>query len=248
MQAPVIRQDWALFLDADGTLLELASTPDDVAVPSSLLPLLHALNVELSGAVAIVSGRSLAQLRELFPAAPCSLVGLHGLECDEWPPRDTSKIDHGEFLNSAQKISARFPGVLVEDKGAGVALHWRQNPSAERMLQRLALEYVDGLEGYMVQPGKMVIEVRPRGGKGDAIRFFMDRMPWHGRYPVFVGDDLTDECGFVEATGRSGLGILVGENRRSAATHRLADVASVHEWLAMGLAAIQQDASAARRP
>lgn len=237
--APLIQRDWALFLDADGTLLELAPTPDEVIIPGTLLPQLRAMRVALSGALAIVSGRSLAQLHELFPGAPCMLVGQHGLECDAWPSPFDTTVDHGVLLASARNVSDRFPGVVVEDKGAGIALHWRRNPGAEHALRQLARDYVDTLDGYMVQPGKMVVEVRPQGGKRDALRYLMDRMPWRGRYPVFVGDDLTDESGFVEASRRGGIGILVGEDRASAATHRLDDVESVHAWLAESLAELQ---------
>lgn len=239
---PAVQKNWALFLDADGTLLELASTPDRVAVPRTLIPLLDALTHELSGALAIVSGRSLAQLRDLFPAVSCMLVGQHGLECDEWPPSAGPKVEHAALLASAREITQRYPGVFVEDKGAGVALHWRQDPGAEQPLRQLALDYVAKLENYMVQSGKMVVEVRPRGEKADAVRFCMDRETWRGRCPVFVGDDLTDESGFVEAVSRGGLGVLVGDNRASAALHRLPDVQSVHSWLASGLADMQDRA------
>lgn len=234
-EPPGIEKDCALFLDADGTLLPIASTPREVKCPHGLLPVLTALNDELGGTVAIVSGRPLAQLRNLFPGVACRLVGHHGRESDAWAAPSIPDLDLSGLIQRAREIAVEFPGILVEDKQTSVALHWRRNPSAEERLTSLASEYLQQLDGYILQPGKMVVEVRPEGDKGDAVRRLMDRRPWSARRPVFVGDDLTDEPGFAAAAEFGGTGVLVGNRDQSVATHRLADVAAVHRWLACSL-------------
>ncbi|QOW24424.1 trehalose-phosphatase [Lysobacter sp. H23M47] len=241
--APPIQKDWALFLDADGTLLPIASTPGEVTCPPGLLPLLGALAGELGGALAIVSGRPLSQLRGLFPEIPCCLVGHHGRESDRWPMPDLPDLDFTGLLDRAREVAVEFPGILIEDKQIAVALHWRRNPTAEAALTALAHEYVQQLDGYMLQAGRMVIEVRPTGGKGDALRRLMAHPPWRGRRPVFVGDDLADESGFAEAAKSGGLGVLVGKRTESVASRHLKDVAAVHEWLARGLHGMQSASS-----
>lgn len=231
---PRIGKDWALFLDADGTLLPIASTPAEVIYPPGLLPLLSTLAGELDGALAIVSGRPLSQLRSLFPDSPCCLVGHHGRECDRWSAPYIPDLDLSGLLERARAIASEFPGIVIEDKQIAVALHWRRNPCAETALTALASEYIQQLDGYMLQRGKMVVEIRPGNEKGDAVRRLMAQPPWRGRRPVFVGDDLTDESGFAEAASLGGLGVLVGGRTQTVATRGLKDVAAVHEWLAPG--------------
>lgn len=230
---PTIQRDWALFLDVDGTLLELASRPDDVVVPPGLMSILNELNRALSGAMALVSGRTLGQLQSLFPDCHCHLVGQHGIECDQWstPPLPAN---FDRLLASAQTISVQFPGVVIEDKGSAIALHWRCNSGAEPALVALAREHAASLEGHMVQFGKMVVEVRPCGEKADAVSWFMKTDAFRGRRPVFVGDDLTDESGFEAACSGGGFGVLVGDRIGTAARRRLPDVRAVRGWLETG--------------
>jgi trehalose 6-phosphate phosphatase len=231
---PAISPDWALFLDVDGTLLDFAPTPDSVRVPSGLVATLDILRAHLDGALALVSGRSLATLDALFAPLQLPAVGLHGLERRSADPRTMppSPPALDAFRAQAEALAAQHPGALVEDKGTAVALHWRGNPAAATALLVLAETALAELPGYQLQPGDHVLELRPRGAdKGSAILAMLDAPPFHGRLPVFVGDDHTDEHGFAAVREHCGIAVLVGDRQPSAARHRLPDTAAVRAWL-----------------
>lgn len=228
---PPLASACALFLDADGTLLELAATPDQVQMPPFLPGLLLETAALLSGALAVVSGRSRAQLALLFGEATCHLVGQHGLDTEDGLAPGVAVADTTALVAKANRIALRFPGALVEDKTIAVALHWRGNTDAEAHFVRFAHDEVRALPGYQVQAGHRVVELRPSGGKGDAVSRLMETPAFRGRQPVFVGDDSTDEAGFQAVQCRGGIGIVVGERRESAARFALPDVASVIAWL-----------------
>lgn len=230
---PSPAHDWALFLDVDGTLLELAPTPDSVRVPADLVGILRGLHHALDGALALISGRRIEALDALFAPLQLPAVGLHGLQ---W--RDGYVVEHDtppalpSVLAAARDLAAKFPGALVEDKGATFALHWRNAPAAEEPLHEFATSALIDLPGYRLQSGHDLIELRPDGhDKGDAIALMLSSPPFHGRTPVFVGDDLTDEYGFDAVKSRRGIAVLVGERSPSAATHALHDPTAVREWL-----------------
>ena len=224
----------ALFLDFDGTLVELAETPDSIRVSPDLGPLLERLRRRLGGRLAIVSGRSLADLERHIPASGIAFSGSHGLELRL--PEGTSlplsvPIGLDDVRARVDAFAAGDEGLLVEEKPAGIALHYRRAPGwAER-----AHSFMAGLaaeRGWSVQTGKMVVELRPSGAtKGDALLAFMTEPEFKAARPVFVGDDLTDEHGFEAAAGLGGAGILVGPPRRTAARYRLDSVSAVAEWL-----------------
>lgn len=236
---PAPTDDWALFLDVDGCLLDFAARPDAVAVPGSLRATLAALSRRLDGALALVSGRSLATLDALFDPMRLPAAGLHGLErrsgdghlVDAPAPAPLlAKVRAG-----AQRVAAEHPGALVEDKGAALALHWRQAPEAAEALCDFAAAALPWLHGYRLQPGDHVLELRPASAdKGDAIAAFMADGPFAGRTPVFAGDDLTDEHGFAVVDAMGGHSILVGGRRGSAARYGLRDPAELRAWLATG--------------
>lgn len=224
----------ALFLDFDGTLVELAETPDSIRVSSGLGPLLGRLRDRLDGRLAIVSGRSIADLDRHIPCSDLAFSGSHGLELrladgTHFPASVPASLDEvralvGDFAGDA-------PGLLIEEKPAGVALHYRRAPDeAERVsafMERLAEE-----KGFEVQHGHMMAELRPPGSdKGDALRAFMGLPEFSSARPLFVGDDLTDEHAFEAAAEMGGAGILVGEVRETAARYRLGGVAAVAAWL-----------------
>ena len=225
----------ALFLDFDGTLVELAETPDSIRVSPQLAPLLNRLHRGLDGRLAIVSGRSIADLERHLPLSGVAFSGSHGIEL-RLPDGTRLPLSVPIGLEDVQARVLSFAecdsALLVEEKPVGIALHYRQAPdraeAAERFMEALAAE-----RGWTVQRGNMVVELRPTGAtKGDAIRAFMTEPDFEGARPVFVGDDLTDEHGFEAAADLGGAGILVGPERPTAARFRLDSVAAVGAWLA----------------
>ncbi|MBJ6980201.1 trehalose-phosphatase [Luteimonas sp. MC1895] len=238
---PPIDDSCALFLDVDGTLLDFAPRPDDVEVPDRLREALAALQQRLDGAVALVSGRSLAMLDTLLAPPRLPASGLHGLERRhgrrlQRAPRAPAALDL--VRSEAVRLAARHPGAVVEDKGSAVALHWRAaGPHAGAELQAFARAALPRLPGYRLQPGKAVIELRPadtrglRADKGAAILAFMLEAPFAGRRPVFAGDDVTDEAGFAAVNAHDGISVLVGPPRASAAHFALSGTADVHAWI-----------------
>ena len=224
----------ALFLDFDGTLVELAETPDSIRVSPELGPLLERLRRRLDGRLAIVSGRSLADLERHVPLSGIAFSGSHGLElrlADGTVLPLSAPIGLDDVHERVRRFAAGAEGLLVEEKPAGIALHYRLAPE----MAESAAAFMDGLAdecGWTVQRGSMVLELRPTGAtKGDALRAFMTEPKFIAARPVFVGDDLTDEHGFEAAAGLGGAGILVGPERATAARYRLESVASVAEWL-----------------
>jgi len=232
---PLVPDTTALFLDVDGVLLGFAHAPDAVHVPAALIERLDALHAQLDGALALVSGRSIATLDALFAPLRLPCAGLHGLERRNGGDThrlhaDASGLD--EVRAAAHALAARYPSALVEDKGVALALHWRAEPLAAADLQALAASAAMQLPGYHLQPGDHVVELKPAGAdKGVAIEAFLQESPFAGRMPVFAGDDLTDEHGFEAVNLRGGTSILVGTREPSAARYALADIAAVQRWL-----------------
>jgi trehalose 6-phosphate phosphatase len=228
--------DWALFLDVDGCLLEFADAPDAVMVPPPLPALLERLGRRLDGALALVSGRALSSLDTLFAPLRLTAAGLHGLERRSTvatvaaPPRSPSlQAVHEE----ARTLAGGFPGALVEDKGVALGLHWRRAPHAADTLRAFAEAALPRLPGYRLQHGDHVVELRPaEGDKGAAIRALLEEPPFRGRVPVFAGDDITDESGFAVINAHGGISVLVGDRAPSAAHYGLRDPADVLDWLA----------------
>lgn len=235
---PAPADDWALFLDVDGCLLEFADTPDSVVVPDGLPDILNRLGERLGGALALVSGRGLKSLDTIFAPLKLTASGLHGLErrghdgevrAPEPPP------GFADLLDEARAVAAAYPGAVIEDKGVNIGLHWRRAPGAADALRLFAEAALERMPGYRLQPGDHVLELRPGGSdKGSAINAFMQEAPFAGRRPVFAGDDLTDEHGFVVVNAEGGMSVLVGDRADTVATHALADPRAVYAWLASG--------------
>lgn len=241
MSIPVIADgNLALFLDVDGTLLEIAETPGAVIVSESLKTLLGELSVRLDGALALVSGRSVQSLDALFAPLRFTAAGVHGCE-----RRETTgcimrpKIDAVKFASARDELAVwvrQHPGSLLEDKGYALALHYRRAPELETSAQARVVSMLSRMGGdYELQRGKAVFEIRPAGfSKGKAIQTFMQEPPFAGRLPVFIGDDVTDEDGFAIVNALGGLSIRVGQVATSVATaakYHLADVNEVIAWL-----------------
>lgn len=223
-----------LFLDFDGTLVELAERPDAVAVDARLRQLMDRLLDRLDGRVALVSGRPAEQIRLLFGEPVLTVVGSHGMEFRYADGRSVlADRPHGlaEAEAAMHAFAAGRPGVLVEEKPLGVALHYRAAPEHEGASEALGRMLADA-HGLAYQPGKMMVEVRAGGGdKGRAIRTLLSEPALASARPVFMGDDHTDEPGFAAVEALGGAGILVGPPRATSARYRLDDVPATLAWL-----------------
>lgn len=225
---------WALFLDFDGTLVDIAERPDDVVVGPGLLDLLLRLRLRAGGALAIVTGRTVADLEGFLPDGSLDVCGVHGLE-RRVAGLLSSPAGLAELRPEIARLTRAFadrPGILVEDKGVGVAIHWRMAPDAEHDAKAAIAELARRLgPAYRIQDGKAVRELVPAAaGKGAAIRALMTAPPYLGRRPIFVGDDRTDEDGFAAVDALGGTGVKVGPGPTGAG-RRIARRAGVRPWL-----------------
>ncbi|GAB1576575.1 trehalose-phosphatase [Bordetella petrii] len=236
-QAPPVPQPGrvALFLDLDGTLAEIRPDPGLVAIPRATLDILARLDQALDGALAILSGRPGVDLDRLLQPLALPYAAGHGAE---WRGRDgrvmrtPSPAGLPAVQAALQAQVEQWPGVWIEPKGHGMAVHFRAAPEyggrVEAAVREAAGRHPLDLD---VQPGKMVFELRPRGvDKGQALRRFMQDAPYAGRTPVAVGDDLTDEAAFIAARQAGGFGIKIGAGP-SAAPWRLDDPRALARWL-----------------
>lgn len=226
----------ALFLDVDGTLLDIAPVPEAVKVPEGLGAALSSLYTTLGGALAIVSGRPIKQIDQLFKPLVLPATGEHGFEMRRIPHQKVERLQPPTPLNllrpGVAELAKRMPGVIPEYKGGTIALHYRQVPKqADALLTALEAMLAGYSEDYAIQTGKMVFEIKPRGvDKGRAITQMMMAPPFESRVPVFVGDDDTDEHGFDAVRQLSGRAIHVGAGHPAADT-ALASPSHVRAWL-----------------
>lgn len=228
---------WAVFLDVDGTLLEIAETPEEVCVPETLKRLLNELCARLDGALALVSGRSIADLDHLFQPLRFCVAGVHGCErrestgCIAHAQIDERALDHARQQLSGFVL--KFPELLLEDKGSALALHFRRAPQLQAVVYATCTKVVAALgPQFTLQPGKCVLEIRPgASSKGAAIADFMQQAPFYGRTPVFIGDDFTDEDGFAYVNRCGGVSIRVGRPIATFASYWLEDVSDTAAWL-----------------
>jgi trehalose 6-phosphate phosphatase len=237
---PAPSVNWAYFLDVDGTLINIADTPQAIRVDTALLDLIASLHRASGGALALVSGRMISDLQNRLGMPHLPLAGLHGLERRDsagrlWihaaPPAAKSSIKE-----ALAPVLARHPGLVLEDKGLTLALHYRQAPRlaayVHQIMGRLAAGAGQGLE---LQRGKRVVEIKPAGiDKGTAVTEYLAEPPFKGRRAVFIGDDLNDEHGFAEVNELDGISIKVGKGA-SCARFRLPDVVAVRHWLGAAL-------------
>lgn len=238
---PPFERDWAFFLDIDGTLLDIAPTPSAVHTLRADTKLVAALYDKADAALALVSGRSLAMIDELFSPLKLPAAGQHGVERRDVRGRLHRPSYSADMLERAadmiRSFAERHTGLVFENKGYSMALHYRLAPRLAGAAHAVVREAARAVgEGVEVQRGKMVAELKPAGhDKGRAIEAFMHEKPFAGRTPVFLGDDLTDEHGFRMVERMGGHSIKVGAGQ-SAARWRLANPAAarawLHEWLA----------------
>nr|WP_295379732.1 trehalose-phosphatase [Pseudoxanthomonas sp.] len=235
-EPPLIEDDWALFLDVDGSLAEHAPTPDAVRIDPAIKQALPVLSRRCGGALALVSGRTVAALDALFaPTGIAVAAGLHGLERRTpggWEPAPAMDAAFLALAAEAEDIANRYPGALVECRGGCLFLHWRAAPEAATALGAFADSVRSRLPRHRLHPGAHGIEIRPLGmDKGEAIAAFMAIPPFQGRRPAFIGDDPADEPGFAQVNALGGISVLVGARRPTVARYRLANPGDVRRWL-----------------
>lgn len=238
---------WALFLDVDGSLLEFADDPAAVIVDPGLCATLDRLHAALGGALALVSGRALADLARLFGDPGWTLIGLHGLErridggAVQRPALDAAAVERMRRETAA--LAARLGQVQWEDKGVAAALHCRRAPTMLPSLRAAAEALARRLPGYELQPGNLVMEFKPAGmDKGCAVQDLLAVPPFAGRRPVYVGDDLTDEHAFAAVNAAGGISVRVGDRTPSHALFTLPHPAAVQAWLNALLDALNRGA------
>lgn len=229
-------RSWALFLDLDGTLVELVDHPDRIVVDDALRTRLETLTTLLDGAVAVISGRAIDDLDRHLKLPTLAMSGQHGAE---WRDSQGERHIAGHHQKALEAVRQRVnehvdrdEALYLEDKGASLALHYRHRPEAGDILKpelsALVDEYPDALE---LHQGKLVFEIKGCGyDKGTALERFLTVPPFLERCPVFIGDDRTDEDGFRTVRAHQGMAIKVGTGD-TIADGRLKDPEAVHEWL-----------------
>jgi trehalose 6-phosphate phosphatase len=248
--APHTMPQMAIFTDFDGTLVDLAATPDSIVVPGELAARLERTARELDSAFAVLTGREIADIDRYLAPLHLPVAGAHGTQrrradgsIEAADP--ASLLAAEEIAHAIAPLLDEFPALLLELKEGTVALHYRQAPELEDAVRLAMEEAVHSVPDFVLLPGKMVLEARPRGAsKGQALRAFMREDPFIGRTPIFIGDDTTDEDAFIAAQELGGVGIKLGEGE-TAARMRIADVASVHALLEglSDIAARERDAA-----
>lgn len=233
---PAPRADWAYFVDLDGTLLDIAPSPDEVRLDEEVRTLLAELSDFAGGAVALISGRSISDISSLISEPCLPVAGQHGLERRDASGRITTHQGESNGLALAtgalEREVKKYSGLLLEQKGLSLALHYRAAPElgghVHTVMRRLCSEL--GPE-YVLQEGKRVVELKPAGkDKGVAVQEFMREPPFLGRTPVFLGDDATDEYAFAVVNDANGISIKVGPGK-TGARFRLKNVRAVRRWL-----------------
>jgi trehalose 6-phosphate phosphatase len=230
----------ALLLDLDGTLLELAPTPDAVVVPPGLPGTLRTLRDRLGGALGIITGRPVETIDALLGDAPYAVAGEHGGAVRYAPGealvRPPLPAPPQEWLRAAEQLASAHPGVLLERKARGFALHYRAAPDSAPALRDALTAMLSSSETFELLPAHMLWEVRPRGmDKGKALQDLMARAPFAGRKPVFIGDDVTDEDAMRPARALGGAGFRVDEAFGTPAAVRawLQGAATTGDWPAL---------------
>ena len=230
MTITVPNADEAAFLfDFDGTLVDIAAAPELVEIAPGLVDTLLALRARVGDALALVSGRPIAQLDHFLPNVAYAVAGEHGTASRQSPGAAIEHVDLPAlppgWTRRAEQLAQAHPGVRIETKAAGLVLHYRAVPEAGDAIRNAAESMVeDARDRFHVQPSKMAWEIRPKGiDKGSAVRRLMAHPPFAGRKPVFVGDDVTDEDGIRAAVALGGVGYRIPADFR--------DPAAVRAWL-----------------
>ncbi len=239
---PVLARDWALFLDLDGTLLDCAPRPDAVIVPSSLRASLSSLVSALGGALAIISGRPIADLDRLLAPLNLPAAGQHGAEmrCGASIHVCATAPVLAAILAPVYAVAEREPALLIEHKGLSAAIHYAGIEAARDTLEVMLAAGIARSDGaFRLLVSRLAFDVVPAtASKGGAVEWFMASAPFAGRVPVFIGDDRTDEDGFAAVAARGGLAVKIGLSGDSIALRRIGSPQELREWLERSAAAL----------
>lgn len=226
----------ALFLDLDGTLLDIAAAPTEVSAPAGLSGALLRVQRGLGGALAILTGRKLDEVDRLLAPARLAAAGVHGAEFRAAPEGEIEVVSASvpaSLVAAVERLAGSIPGVLVEHKGIAIAVHYRTVPAMEPLLAARLRDLIDAHEARLVlSHGRRVLELTPQSSsKATALERLMRELPFRGRRPVMIGDDLPDETALATAASFGGLGLKVaGEHFRGDGTH-FTGPAHVRRWL-----------------
>lgn len=247
LSADLLPSNAALFLDFDGTLVDLVDHPDDVALKAETRAALQTLFRRLGGAVAILTGRDIAVVDRFLAPLVLPVAGVHGLMRRNAEGTLSKPPEAGRFVAEARAGLSQFvagePGLMLEEKPISLALHYRARPELAERCLTVFTNIVAPFPGIELKRGKMVLEAKPTGAdKGTALADFMSEAPFSGRVPVFAGDDVTDEDAFAVVNELGGHSIKVGEGTTSA-HYRAIDTDAFRDWLAACAAGLPEPAA-----
>src|SRR5262249_47573795 len=233
----LVRADeWALFIDIDGTLLDMAPAPDAVRVPPDLVGTLDRLGRTFDGAMALITGRRVADADRFFAPLKLPVSGVHGAEARataNGTPALLAEPVPAALTAAVHAIACGLPGVVVEDKVSGLAVHYRNAPDARSTLERELRRTVLPWDGFAVRTGRKVLDVVPKAHtKGTGLAWLMSLAAFKGRRPIMIGDDHGDEPAIEAAESLGGLGLTVAGEHFSGNGADFQSPASVRAWLA----------------
>jgi trehalose 6-phosphate phosphatase len=228
--------EWALFIDIDGTLLDMAAAPDAVHVPPELVGTLNRLGRTFDGAMALITGRRVADADRFFAPLKLPVSGVHGAEARgaaNGAPAMLAELVPAALTAAVRSVACELPGVVVEDKVSGLAVHYRNAPDARGTLERELRRTVLRWDSFAVRTGRKVLDVVPKAHtKGTGLAWLMGLAAFKGRRPIMIGDDHGDEPAIEAAERLGGFGLTVAGEHFSADGADFESPASVRAWLA----------------
>ena len=226
----------ALFIDIDGTLLDMAPTPEAVRVPPGLIGTLERLATSFNGAVALITGRRVTDADRFFWPLKLAISGVHGTEARSSHDSSTTMLAEpvpAGLTGVVRDVASALPGILVEEKGAGLAVHYRNAPEARAALELQLRQAIMGWDSFALRPGRRVLDVVPKAhSKATGLSWLMQLPAFKGRRPVMIGDDHGDEPAIEAAESLGGIGLKVAGEHFSREGADFASPARVRSWLA----------------